>query len=220
MKPQQSEFEKNHRPVVYLIDGYNLLFRTLRARGSEDLKYERQRLVEELGEKLRISGIDAALIFDSYHQVGPRERFFQSGLDVHYTDEKQTADDYILEWLRLAKRPQDHIVVTSDRGLARSAAGKGTRVQSTEAFKSMLERIYLKKLRAPIILKPLPTLIKASPTKIETSEERYERIFEEKLGEEIPKKIQKKKLVKKVVEEQKDDNDFERWLRLFENKKE
>lgn len=202
---------------MYLIDGYNLLFRTLRARGSEDLKYERQRLVEELGNKLRTSGIDAALIFDSYHQIGPRERLFQFGLDVHYTDEKQTADDYILEWLHLTKRPQDHIVVTSDRNLARRAASKGARVQTIEAFKAMLERIYLKKLRAPVALKPLPTIIKASPKRIETSEERYERIFEEKLEGAPPKKMQKKKLVKKVVEEKKED-DFERWLRIFEDR--
>lgn len=207
--------------MQYLIDGYNLLFRTLRARGSEDLKYERQRLVEELGDKLKIAGIDASLIFDSYHQVGPRERFYQRGLDVHYTDEKQTADDYILEWLRLAKSPQFYTVVTSDRGLARRAAGKGAKVESVEAFKGMLERLYLKKLRAPVDLKPLPSLIKSSPLKIETSEERYERIFEEKLEGVVPvKDVKKEKPQQKIPikEEEREDDDFERWLRIFENK--
>lgn len=203
-----------------MIDGYNLLFRTLRARGSEDLKYERERLVEELGNKLKLARIDSALIFDSYHQIGPPERFYQRGLDVHYTDEKQTADDYILEWLRRLARPQDYTVVTSDQGLAKRAANKGARVQSIEAFKAMLNRIYLKKLRAPVAIKPLPTAFQASPTKIETSEERYERIFEEKLKGEDPlpkvEKPRKKTIKKEKVEEKKEEDEFERWLRLFE----
>lgn len=202
----------------YLIDGYNLLFRTLRAQGSEDLKYERELLVTKLGNKLKVSGLDAALIFDSYYQIGPRERFFQAGIDVHYTDEKQTADDYILEWLRHAKRPQDHTVVTSDRSLARRAVGSGSRVQTTEAFKAMLERLYAKKLRGPKLVKPLPNLIKASPTHVESLEERYERIFEEKVQEEPPLKKKEKKLKKTVKKEQNEEDDFERWLRIFETK--
>lgn len=207
----------------YLIDGYNLLFRTLRARASEDLRYERERLVIELGNKLKIAGIDAALIFDSHHQIGPRERFFSQGLDIHYTDEKQTADEYILEWLRLIKRPQDYIVVTSDRGLARRAAGKGARVQTVEGFKSALGKLYLKKLRQPVDLKPLPTLAQASPVKSETVLERYERIFEDKLEGKIPvkevKEVKKEKPREKISEKEAcDEDDFERWLRIFENK--
>lgn len=205
----------------YLIDGYNLLFRILRAQGSEDLKYERERLVTKLGNKLKVTRIDAALIFDSYHQIGPRERFFQAGLDVHYTDQKQTADDYILEWLRIVKRPQDYTVVTSDRSLARLAAGKGARIQTAEAFKSMLERIYTKKQHAPMLEKPLPSVVNLSPTHIETLEERYERIFEEKLKKESSvKEIKKEKLTttktSKKKKEQKEEDDFERWLRLFQ----
>jgi predicted RNA-binding protein with PIN domain len=209
----------------YLIDGYNLLFRTLRARGSEDLRYERERLVVELGIKLKIAGIDGALIFDSYHQIGPRERFYQQGLDVHYTDEKQTADEYILEWLRLVKRPQDYTVVTSDRGLARRAACKGARVQTVEGFKAMLGKLYLKKLHQPQVmeLKPLPTLVKISPEKTETSQERYERIFEERQEGEVPvKEVKKENPRKKIPEkeissEQREEDDFERWLRIFGN---
>lgn len=216
----------------YLIDGYNLLFRTLRGRSGENLKEERNRIAEELGNKLLIAGIEATLIFDSYYQVGPRERFYQFGLDVHYTDEKQTADEYILEGVRHASRPQDYIVVTSDRGLARRAAGKGAKIQTIEAFKSMLQRIYIKKLQ-PIPTSPsLPLLIQPKlATKIESSLERYERLFEVKLeGKEERKGETKKKAqkapIKKVKKpkepkeqesppENQGENDYERWLKAF-----
>ena len=193
--------------MYYIIDGYNLLFRKLHARESENLKVERQKIVQELSKKLKIAGLHASLIFDAHQKEGLSEQFFVEDLRIYFTDEGETADDHIVELIRKSSKPQEQIVVTSDSILAWRTRRRGANSLTVEEFLTTLERIYKKKLNP----KTLPTPLLKPSIKKPSLEEHYEKIFEEKSQR---KKIEGKKIEKR--ETKKPESDYERWLRIFD----
>jgi predicted RNA-binding protein with PIN domain len=216
----------------YYIDGYNLLFRTLRAKGGEDLKIERLHLLNDLAEKLQKTGIEATVVFDSHYQIGDRTRHVLQTLDIHFTDQNQTADAFILECIHSLPNPQFHTVVTSDRHLAWHARCAGAQSQAVEAFRKMLNRVYTKKRYQSAPIAPKPLLSAPVKIKIETLQDKYERIFEEKLKDTVPEQAsehapehakaprRKKIPLEKEPLEKREENvesDFDRWLKAFEN---
>src|ERR1700722_447984 len=102
----------------YFIDGYNLLFRVVRALIDEDLQQQREKIIADLSHKISLLNIDATIIFDSYYQKGLRERSFSQSLEVLFTDEGETADECILDELKKCPHPRNEMVVTSDKKLA------------------------------------------------------------------------------------------------------
>lgn len=203
----------------YLIDGYNLLFRCVKARESEDLKTQREEFVKDIAKKIHAAHLDATLIFDSQYQAGPGDRFSIRDLDIQFTDEGETADDRILAHLKKAKSPKDYTVVSSDGRLAWQARIKGAHSLTVEDFIPYLHRIYKKKIKGKL---PSPPLLKpAMPERQPTQEERYEKIFEEKLeteplptSKELSKSYEKRPRKKKVSKPT--ISDYERWLKAFE----
>lgn len=192
----------------YIIDGYNLLFRTTRARESEDLKAERQQIIQELSNKLKIARLDASLIFDAHLKEGLGQQFFVKDLSVYFTDKGETADDYILEVVRQSPNPAIQTVVTSDTHLAWRVRRRGAHSLPVEEFRKTLERIYRKKLSpspSAVLLKPLSKKI--------TLEERYEKIFAESAQEEV---LPKRKKSTHLPKETEILSDYERWLKAFE----
>src|SRR5262249_46307128 len=136
-------------------------------------------------------------------------------------DENQTADAFIVESLSRISNPHLCTVVTSDQHLAWHARSAGAKSQPVEEFRKMLNRIYHKKTTQVPKIVPKRAMPTPSQPKIETAQDRYERIFEEKLQESpIASSHRKKKVprVKKQEKEQKEpQSDFERWLKIFEN---
>ena len=162
--------------------------------------------------------MSATLVFDSHYNPGPAERLIARGIPIYFTDAGQTADEYILEFMKYAARPQDYTIVTSDNRLAWAVRQKQGRSLSIHEFKKMLDRICYKKqnLKSKIEKsnpKPIPP--------IKTLQNHYEDIFTKGLEESATHFPALKKERKKPALEKEDQellSDFERWKRIFESK--
>lgn len=193
----------------YFIDGYNLLFRLVKA-SDEDLQLQREKIIEELGKKINLLNIDATIVFDSYYQKGMRERSHKQNFEVLFTDEGETADECILDELKTRKNIRQEIVVTSDKKLAWQARLKGAQTQTVEDFFAFLKQKWRKKVHSPRKQEPLAFVPPPPPEKKESIEDFYLRSFEEALAEEPF-------YIKERQKEEKRKSDFERWLEAFED---
>lgn len=202
----------------FYIDGYNLFFRTIRTDPESDFKSQREKIIREIATKIQQAGMRATLVFDSQFKQGPRERHSLRELEIHYTDEGQTADDYILETLRRCARPREETVVTSDKRLAWFARLKGANTVNVEDFLKILDRISRKKMRTQKEA-PMPKTVPKHVLKRVTLEEHYEKLFQEMLEKgEMPSepKESKKRKSAEQQENKESKNDFERWLDAFQ----
>lgn len=201
----------------YLIDGYNWLFRILHSKQEETLQIEREKIIRELSLKLSTAQMNATLVFDSHYNPGPAERLMARGIPIYFTDAGQTADEYIIEFMKYAARPQDYTIVTSDNRLAWAVRQKQGHSLSIHEFKKLLDRICLKKQNP----KPKTEMTISKPiTPIKTLLNHYEDIFTKGLEESdshlpSPKKERKKPEIRK--EDQELLSDYERWKRIFES---
>lgn len=190
----------------YLIDGYNWLFRSIKSREEENLRGEREALIKELVSRLSLAKMQATLIFDAQFNPSPAATSYSKGISICYTNEGETADEYILELIKHSSNPKEYTIITSDQRLAWHVRQKSAHTLSIHEFKKMLHRICFKKLKPkPPIEKP-PQKKALMPKK--TLQDRYEEIFEEKL-EPSPKKY-------KAQKKEESMSDFERWLKIFE----
>lgn len=202
----------------YLIDGYNWLFRVLHSKEEETLQIEREKIIRELSLKLSTAQMSATLVFDSHYNPGPAERLIARGIPIYFTDAGQTADEYILEFMKYTARPQDYTIVTSDNRLAWAARQRQAHSLTIHEFKKMLERICYKKLHP----KPKTEMTITKPiTPIKTLQNHYEDIFTKGLEESeanLPtmKKERKKPEIK--TESKELLSDIDRWQRIFESK--
>lgn len=204
----------------YFIDGYNLLFRLVRAREGENLQKMREMIIEDLSRKITVLNLNATLVFDSYHHESLRSRTLFHSLELLFTDEGETADECILEELRKCKKPKDEMVVTSDKKLAQQARLKGAKTVSVEEFLADLNRRYQKRTEKRVEEKEKIEFKESK--KAESLNDYYLRIFEA----DVPEKKESKKAdlklnkesEKKVRKEKKEEqvSDFERWLKAFQ----
>lgn len=224
----------------YLIDGYNLLFR-LRSL-KDQLKNRRQEVISDLNQKIALVKIDVSIVFDAAFQKGERSRFHFDQLEILFTDEGETADEYILDQVSHLEDARHEIVVTSDQGLVRRIHHlTSAQTMGIEEFMSWLNRAYKNKLRQlkrgelpssppaktalPLKSKPL-SAIPSTNAPLEAYHDYYTQIFEAK-WEEIQKQEQStKKKQKKPPRRSKRlpppppepsaETEMERWLKLFE----
>ena len=119
--------------MQYLIDGYNLLFFHLTP--DEDLKKNREELISLLDKKFKALSIKATIIFDGFNQIShhAEHQFFET-LTVIFSPKSQTADEYIIERVSCAKKPNEIIVVTADKNLAQNARNLGAHSKSPKSF--------------------------------------------------------------------------------------
>lgn len=209
----------------YYIDGYNLLFRVVDA--SEDLQNQREAVLEELARKAQVIDLSATIVFDAHYQPGPVTRGHFKNLEVVYTSEKESADDYIHRAVTRIKNPRFITVVTSDKKLAWLCRLHGANTESISAFLTWLNRRYqneqtpreAKKIKvAPQVIEQLPD----PPPKPGTTSY-YEAIFEEEIRntlplptpKPLPPKPPRQVQSKPAPEEKRDESDYDRWLRLF-----
>src|ERR1700730_8668893 len=98
----------------YFIDGYNLLFRLI-PDSHDDLQSHRERVIHDLNTKISLIKIEVSIIFDAAFQIGERTRSYYDALEILFTAEEETADEYILDEVKNASHPQTIVVVTSDK---------------------------------------------------------------------------------------------------------
>ncbi len=205
----------------YFIDGYNLMFRL--GITSSSLRSERERFIRSLYEKIQTTGLDVTIVFDAQNQTGLGSRSHMDFLEICFTDQGETADDYIINELASTPNPGQEIVVTSDRDLAQRARRLYAKSEAAEEFIKWLDYTYRKKKKqnppehssrqaAAMPEELLDPVLEASTQKNINA---YLEIFE--------KKSQKlssleTKPSKKVESRQIKESDIERWQRIFENK--
>lgn len=174
----------------YFIDGYNLLFRVLHGGGS-DLQSQREAIIHDLNKKIVLVKIDVSIVFDATSQMGEGRRAHYDQLEILYTAEGETADEYIIEEIKNHPQPQQETVVTSDKKLAWLIRNRSAHTETVEEFMLWLNRSYknkLKLLKKEKIESPIPSfqfppkktsplaLLKDAP--IEDYADYYAKIFE------------------------------------------
>lgn len=131
----------------YLVDAYNLLFRTLKKRGS--LEKIRQTLIEDLNEVISELNLHVTLVFDGAEEHLPLPtRGHYDAIELVYTPKNQTADEYIFEEVSFTRTPSQMTVVTSDRELSRRCHEHRAKTLTINEFLHLLSKKKTKKKRA------------------------------------------------------------------------
>lgn len=176
----------------YFIDGYNMLFRLLH--GNENLQSQRAAIVYDLNKKISLIKLDVSIVFDSTSQMGERSRSHYDQVEILYSAEGETADEYILDEIKNALHPQQETVVTSDKKLALRVRNRSAHTESVEEFIEWLNRSYKNKLRQikkekplsssplpPALPRPLstpPSLVPSKEAPLEAYTDYYAQVFE------------------------------------------
>jgi len=154
----------------YYIDGYNFLFRITKS--YEAMRARQKELLAALNDWTVQFKLNVTIVFDGRQKDPPEAvRGHLANLEVIYTPEHQTADDYILQEIEFSSTPSEETVVSSDRELTGKAKQRGARVQSIEDFFSFLGGKQRKK-KSP----SSKTTFQDTPANIE----RLLKIFEQK----------------------------------------
>lgn len=208
----------------YFIDGYNLMFRM--SVTNETLQSEREKFIADLYEKIQVVSLDVTIVFDAQYQEGMGSRTHLDFLEICFTDEGETADDYIINELGSTPNPREEIIVTSDNNLAWRARRMHAKTEPVEEFMRWLDHRYKKKkkelplnytpIKAPKISIPEEVLDPITKGQIDQTYDYYLKTFEKKIeGQNIP---EKKSPPKEVETIRPGESDEDRWLRLFEGK--
>jgi predicted RNA-binding protein with PIN domain len=128
----------------YLVDAYNLLFRSLKKRGP--LENTRQKLISELNEVVSQLNMQVTLVFDGADEHLPHStRGHFDALQIVYTPKSKTADEYISEEVAISKAPASITVVTNDRELAHRCKAYRAKIQTIDQFLAFLMKKKAKK---------------------------------------------------------------------------
>ncbi len=119
----------------YIIDGYNLLFRSKRG-SKKTISQDRLELLIWLNEALLQKRSRATIIFDGHvtdtHNFPSRASMEQ--LEIIFSPHGMDGDSYILEYLSTLKRADLYTLVTSDAELTRKARVLSVKSLSIKEF--------------------------------------------------------------------------------------
>ncbi len=128
----------------YLVDAYNLLFRTTKKRGS--LEKSRQQMIEELNDAVSHLNIQVTLVFDGAeeHLPHPSRGHFDC-IELIYTSKSKSADEYISDEVIHSKSPSQITVVTNDRELSTRCRSHRAKTQTIDEFIAYISKKKSKK---------------------------------------------------------------------------
>jgi predicted RNA-binding protein with PIN domain len=119
---------------MWILDGYNLLFRLPEIRGS--FEGRRELLIDALIERFPRRAM--IIVFDGRIPPPDHERRHIAHIEVVYTAAGVTADSWIVEKIQNSPHPRRLRVVTADRGLARLASCSGAQVEDPDSWIEIL----------------------------------------------------------------------------------
>ena len=181
----------------YFIDGYNLLFR--QNQEWRNLQKQRESVIYELDTKVSILNLDVSIVFDAIHQPGNGSRSHYNSIEILFSAQGETADEFILNRLKNLYSPKSETIVTSDKGLARLSRHYQSKTMSIDEFLFWLERCYVNKIKKIKAGKsfsvpdktflesskskksedlPVSLTVPAQKTSLENCSNYYEQIFE------------------------------------------
>lgn len=153
--------------MYYLIDGYNLIFSLIESKDS--LQTLRVKIIAALQKRFTVKKISGMLVFDGAHRRDEESGLtYSSPLIIAYAPKGQTADEYIVQQIQLAKNSKLITVITNDKGLARHAKSAGANVQGNDEF---IEWLHKKKKKTS----------KQEPKETQANIDRLLKIFEERM---------------------------------------
>jgi predicted RNA-binding protein with PIN domain len=124
--------------VPYLIDGNNLLGSWGGPRGEDDRRGE---VVRRVAAFCRAKRVRATLVFDGHPLRGDMASQDLGPLTVRVPPEGQDADTLIRDLVERSARPQELIVVTSDKSLYSSVKTMGARVMRAHEWNHAERRL-------------------------------------------------------------------------------
>jgi predicted RNA-binding protein with PIN domain len=224
----------------YYIDGYNLLFRILKA--GDDVRKQREELTFELEKKIHLLEINATLVFDSHYQEDASTRSHYKSLEIVFTAQNETADEFILQQLKESNNPSHHTVVTSDKKLAHLCRLRLGKTETVDEFLAWIGKRYKNKQRQkrlqiskpPELKKTVETEVKPSAPTPPASQDSAENCFDyyldtfekefQQMEPPIPKQVAQEPKKPKVKNRplSKEDaqlSDWERWQKAFERER-
>jgi len=180
--------------MYYIIDGYNLMFRVLRA--GDDLSEQRHQFIDQISEKIELLQLDATIVFDAQFQPENAEITHVKGLAILFTNHGQIADDLICQLVKRNENPRNCTVVTSDNRLAWRTRIHGAKTESVEEFFGWLNKRYQNRIKRSQPKK------KSQETEqlLKPSTRDLEEVFED------PSQLEG------IM------TDFDRWLKIFEQR--
>lgn len=153
--------------MYYLIDGYNLIFSLIESKDS--LQTLRVKIIAALQKRFTVKKISGMLVFDGAHRRDEESGLtYSSPLIIAYAPKGQTADEYIVHQIELAKNSKLITVITNDKGLARHAKSAGANVQGNDEF---IEWLHKKKKKTS----------KVEPKETQANIDRLLKIFEDRM---------------------------------------
>lgn len=164
--------------MIYLLDGYNLLFSLIESKKS--LSDQRNHLISFLQKQFSYFNLSGTLVFDGSHRREEESGIsYKSPLEIAYAPKGQSADMYIVEKIEITQNPRLIVVVTDDRGLASHARSHGAKVQTNRAFldwlsKKAKKRKKEKKLSVSETPKNMERLLKAFEERLKDIHEDYD----------------------------------------------
>jgi predicted RNA-binding protein with PIN domain len=124
--------------VRFIVDGMNVI--GTRPDGWwRDRGAARGRLVEEVALRGDDLG-ECTVVFDGRATTGETERAAGAGVSIVFAPGgPNAADDAIVEMVSALDRPDETVVVTSDRALVERVRRLGVKVESAKAFRCRLD---------------------------------------------------------------------------------
>ncbi|MCR5294090.1 MAG: TetM/TetW/TetO/TetS family tetracycline resistance ribosomal protection protein [Lachnospiraceae bacterium] len=145
VKAEVPERYKKPRPKAekeyLLVDGYNIIFawEELRKLAGEDLKAARDRLLDILSDYAGYEKKNLICVFDAYKVAGGTEQVYRyHNIDVIFTKEAETADQYIEKAAHELSRRYSVAVATSDAIEQVIVFGAGALRLSARNFEDMV----------------------------------------------------------------------------------
>jgi predicted RNA-binding protein with PIN domain len=129
---------------VLIVDGYNVIgaSQNIKDLQEDDLEKSRDWLIDKLAEYQGFTGVKVYLIFDAHRVSGIGKKYKKKRIEVIYTKENETADEYIERLAGELKRVQRRIyVATSDHTEQWVVFGQGALRKSSRELTNELNNI-------------------------------------------------------------------------------
>lgn len=138
--PEENSYEyrpKKRKDSYILVDGYNVIFawKELQELAKENLDGARGRLQDILCNYQAVKGCPLIVVFDAYRLEGHKtEVFSYHNIQVVFTQEAETADQYIERFAHQNAKQYEITVVTSDGLEQIIILGQGCLLKSAREF--------------------------------------------------------------------------------------
>lgn len=129
---------------ILLVDGYNMIhsWKELKEVADENIEASRHKLLEILSNYQGLTGKNILVVFDAYRVKGIIRKEKIKYLEVVYTKEGETADQYIERYIRESNKDTRVRVATSDGTEQVIVRGSGGLIISASDFREEVIRVY------------------------------------------------------------------------------